>query len=105
MYLLPTYFQNVVGEIYEVDDKMLESLDRLEEHPNFYVREVRSVRRADTNATVDCWIYFLKKFRPQLLSQTFFSDYSSSGDHGLKYAERYLRDPNHPARNEVWLES
>lgn len=80
---------------------MLANLDILEEHPDFYVREIKSVKRLDTKETSSCWIYFLKTFRPQLLNQTFYSDYSSTGDHGLKYAERYLRDPNHPARGEV----
>lgn len=98
------YLQNVIGEIYQVDDKMLANLDILEEHPNFYVREIKSVKRIDKNETSKCWIYFLKNFRPELLNQTFYADYSSTGDHGLKYAERYLRDPSHPARAEVCVE-
>lgn len=32
--------QCVRGEVYEVDDKMLEKLDRLEDHPKFYERKV-----------------------------------------------------------------
>jgi len=95
----------VIGEVYEVDDKMLSNLDILEEHPKFYVREVRPVLRSDTNTVEECWIYFLKSFRPELLSKPFYAEYSSEGDHGLSYIEWYLREPGQPAKFEVQLNS
>lgn len=94
----------MIGEIYQVDDQTLEALDRLEEHPTFYVREKECIQRLDNKQTVECWVYFLKKFRPELLNSTFLTEYSSTGPHGLVYAERYLRDPLHPARKEVFIE-
>ena len=33
-------YQCVLGEVYEVDDKMLELLDQLEDHPKYYERKV-----------------------------------------------------------------
>ncbi|KAJ8934602.1 hypothetical protein NQ318_002946 [Aromia moschata] len=35
---------HVEGEVYEVDDKVLANLDVLEDHPNYYVRQLRDVR-------------------------------------------------------------
>ncbi|CAH0717119.1 unnamed protein product, partial [Brenthis ino] len=88
---------NVKGEIYEVDETMLEKLDILEDHPNFYIRETDEIV-ADKGCcepeTVKCWVYFLKNFRPELLSKPVLESYSASGDHGLPYLERSKRDPN-----------
>lgn len=36
-------FQQVHGEIYDVDSKMLLKLDELEDHPRFYVRTEEKV--------------------------------------------------------------
>ena len=35
--------QKICGEIYEVDDAKLVSLDKLENHPDFYVRRLERV--------------------------------------------------------------
>lgn len=35
---------SILGEIYEVDDKVLEKLDKLEDYPAFYDREVQQIR-------------------------------------------------------------
>ncbi|KAL1474432.1 hypothetical protein MTO96_037977 [Rhipicephalus appendiculatus] len=78
----------VHGEVYQVDDRMLEVLDRLESHPDYYVRSQEDVfmlpqPKASTDANVEgttptppteagdrrkAWIYFLRKFERQLLS-------------------------------------
>lgn len=42
------------GEVYSVNDEILANLDRLEGHPDFYCREVRSTKR-----DLDVWIYVL----------------------------------------------
>lgn len=34
----------ILGEVYEVDDKVLQKLDKLEDYPSFYDREVQTVR-------------------------------------------------------------
>ena len=43
----------VEGEVYEVDKQELDSLDRLEGHPNYYKREVIETSEGDA------WIYLL----------------------------------------------
>uniref|UniRef100_A0A131YM80 Gamma-glutamylcyclotransferase family protein n=1 Tax=Rhipicephalus appendiculatus TaxID=34631 RepID=A0A131YM80_RHIAP len=78
----------VHGEVYQVDDRMLEVLDRLESHPDYYVRSQEDVfmlsqPKSSTDANVEgttptppteagdkrkAWIYFLRKFERQLLS-------------------------------------
>ncbi|XP_067004520.1 putative gamma-glutamylcyclotransferase CG2811 isoform X2 [Anabrus simplex] len=83
---------NVIGEVYEVDQPMLEQLDILEDHPNFYVRRIEDVRVMDNKEglVINCWIYFLQNFKPGMLKQELFKEYSSSGPHGLKYLERFI---------------
>ncbi|XP_045782235.1 putative gamma-glutamylcyclotransferase CG2811 isoform X1 [Maniola jurtina] len=81
----------VKGEVYEVDDIMLGKLDILEDHPNYYVRELDDILVNKLNSsdqeTVKCWVYFLKNFRPELLSKPQLENYSSTGPHGLRYLE------------------
>ncbi|XP_068621972.1 putative gamma-glutamylcyclotransferase CG2811 [Battus philenor] len=81
----------VQGEVYEVDDNMLAKLDILEDHPNYYIREIDNVEimKSDTNETqkIKCWIYFLKNFKEELLSRQMLENYSSSGSHGMPYLE------------------
>ena len=50
--------------------------------------------RSTEQETVQCWVYFLKNFRPELLSKPLLENYSSYGDHGMRYLERSKRDPN-----------
>ncbi|XP_019868611.1 putative gamma-glutamylcyclotransferase CG2811 isoform X2 [Aethina tumida] len=79
--------QNVMGEVYEVDDKVLAKLDILEEHPDFYVRELYDVVRSDgDNEIVKVWIYMIKKFKPDYLTHTTYENYSSHGSHGRPYS-------------------
>jgi gamma-glutamylaminecyclotransferase len=80
---------------------MLRHLDILEEHPTFYTREIEEIELYTKNIRSDCWIYFLKKFKPDLLEQQHFAYYISSGDHGLVYAERYQRDPSYNCKQDV----
>nr|XP_026488746.1 putative gamma-glutamylcyclotransferase CG2811 isoform X1 [Vanessa tameamea] len=82
---------NVKGEVYEVDDTMLGKLDILEDHPNYYVREIDDViiqkHGSSEEETLKCWIYFLKNFRRELLTKPQLENYSSQGSHGLPYME------------------
>lgn len=43
MYVTVSHKQFVLGEIYDVDSKMLKRLDELEEHPTFYERTEEEV--------------------------------------------------------------
>uniref|UniRef100_A0A2A4JLL5 Gamma-glutamylcyclotransferase family protein n=1 Tax=Heliothis virescens TaxID=7102 RepID=A0A2A4JLL5_HELVI len=84
----------VRGEIYDVDEKMLQKLDILEDHPNYYVREkdhivIKSLESTgeETEKNVLCWVYFLKNFKPELLKRPHLESYSSQGSHGMPYMD------------------
>ncbi|XP_076268938.1 putative gamma-glutamylcyclotransferase CG2811 isoform X1 [Rhynchophorus ferrugineus] len=103
----PGQSHNVKGEVYEVDDKVLADLDVLEDHPNFYVRglyEVEDVDQPDQKSE-SVWIYTIRTFKKELLSQTLFESYSNFDSHGLKYHERYLRDPTYDPKTDLYPES
>jgi gamma-glutamylcyclotransferase (GGCT)/AIG2-like uncharacterized protein YtfP len=54
----------VFGELFEVDRKTLQRLDRLENHPMWYQRQRRRFRKAD-GATVQAWVYIMRlEWRP-----------------------------------------
>lgn len=84
-------FQNVCGEVFQVDDKMFERLDKLEEHPKFYERKLTQINTEDS--VIDCWCYFMTNFRQELLSKEFIEDYDSLalGELGLEYLVRSKR--------------
>ncbi|XP_011053912.1 PREDICTED: putative gamma-glutamylcyclotransferase CG2811 isoform X1 [Acromyrmex echinatior] len=103
----------VFGEIYDVDSQMLKRLDALEEHPQFYERTEETVLLASETAlkpgkifeevseSTKAWIYFLPKFKSSLLDGAMYESYSNNGSHGLKYCEKYVRDPSYDHRKEV----
>uniref|UniRef100_A0A023G7K7 Gamma-glutamylcyclotransferase family protein n=1 Tax=Amblyomma triste TaxID=251400 RepID=A0A023G7K7_AMBTT len=94
----------VSGEVYEVDDRMLELLDRLESHPDFYTRSLEDVELLSppqpedpaNKSTTDspssspespsdfsnsssrrkAWIYFVPKMEEQLLSLPYVENYT-----------------------------
>nr|CAI5847563.1 unnamed protein product [Callosobruchus analis] len=85
---------HVKGEVYEVDGKVLEKLDILEEHPDFYIRDLYDIKPLASNEPeTKAWIYMIRDFKPELLNQTFYDSYSNSycSSLGQKYVERYLR--------------
>ncbi|XP_045601954.1 putative gamma-glutamylcyclotransferase CG2811 isoform X2 [Procambarus clarkii] len=81
----------IEGEVYEVDDKMLATLDKLEDHPRYYERKIIKVLLQKSREEVDCWIYLLFKYKPHMMELPFLKAYSSSGNHGKSYCARYLR--------------
>ncbi|CAH0697948.1 unnamed protein product [Spodoptera exigua] len=95
----------VQGEIYDVDEKMLGKLDILEDHPNYYVREIDDIVVKNTlskhSQTEKCWVYFLKNFKPELLQRPFYDNYDSLGSHGLQYMDRSKRDPKYNHKSEI----
>lgn len=42
------------------------------------------------------WMYTLIDFKEELLQKPMMANYSSYGEHGLRYVERYLRDLQDP---------
>ena len=83
---------NIHGEIYEVDQKMLENLDVLEDHPNYYQRRPEKVTKSDDNCEIECWIYTLKKYKEEMLKLPMLSNYNSEDDHGRPYVPRCDRE-------------
>uniref|UniRef100_A0A1E1XDH0 Gamma-glutamylcyclotransferase family protein n=1 Tax=Amblyomma aureolatum TaxID=187763 RepID=A0A1E1XDH0_9ACAR len=94
----------VYGEVYKVDDRMLELLDRLESHPDFYVRSLEDVvvlsrhqsGNSEDQATphsaktsskppsnhselplrLNVWVYFMRKNEKELLTLPHLSNYT-----------------------------
>ncbi|KAK9759270.1 Gamma-glutamyl cyclotransferase, AIG2-like [Popillia japonica] len=79
----------VKGEVYEVDKNVLDKLDVLEDHPDFYQRELHKVNNLDGGGDITAWIYFIKNFKSHLLQLPMYESYSNNGDHGLRYVIRY----------------
>ncbi|KAK6642634.1 hypothetical protein RUM43_004136 [Polyplax serrata] len=107
----PGVGKNVKGEIYEVDDHVLSQLDILENHPSFYVRETESVQiipqkeeNNDSKEELKCWIYFLKHFKPSLLSMPFLVEYQSEGNHAQPYLPPHKRTPGYQVKNDVLIQ-
>jgi len=53
--------QNIVGEIWKVDEEIFKSVDYLEGYPNFYNRKKFKINRKDNidDDVHECWVYFL----------------------------------------------
>ena len=91
------------GEVYRIDDKMLNWLDEFEGHPTYYERDTLKVfvteeteRKPDETdgketesheRSIECLAYFLKKFPPHMLKHTAYCNYSSDAVDGRTYNE------------------
>jgi len=67
----------VSGEVYEVDEKTLSRLDRLEGHPNWYCRKMVNVSiisegNDKVGGTCCAWLYFFPKRQGQLVKSGVF---------------------------------
>lgn len=85
--MTPDSISSIPGELYKVDDKMLERLDVLEDIPRFYSRKEATVI-SDEAGEVTCWLYSLINFKPELLKSTFLSRYSASDPSLPQYIPR-----------------
>lgn len=63
----------ITGEVYEVNNRTLRSLDRLEDHPHWYQREPVAVLLED-GSDVIAWMYFFPRPRGVLIPSGDFSD-------------------------------
>jgi gamma-glutamylaminecyclotransferase len=83
----PGQGNHIIGEIYEVDDKMFGKLDILEDYPLFYDREIQNMKSGDEE--IPCWVYFLKQYTEDVLKIPFLSEYKDSKEKPyLKGAQR-----------------
>ena len=93
----------VQGEVYAVDQAMLDRLDRLEDHPNLYQRlAVQCVLLEEgqgqwagrqAGEVVDTEAYFLADYREELLQLPHLTNYANmpSAEEG-HYCPRHERD-------------
>ncbi|KAJ8307039.1 hypothetical protein KUTeg_015123 [Tegillarca granosa] len=86
--------KQVLGEIFEVDEKKTQWLDMFEDHPHLYKREIIRVIQVDSGDSGDqaisqrvqeCWCYFYQQFEDSQIKPPFYDDYNSSGARGLEY--------------------
>lgn len=80
---LPGKGHQIKGEVFEIDDKMLQNLDKLEDYPTLYEREVKSLHRRGGEDTDDGQIiegvtYYLKRCPENLLKLEFVEEYKDS---------------------------
>ena len=104
---LCTLFQNILGEIYQVDNKMLKHLDWFEDCPAWYKRQKifvnmithnqsttnSSYKQDDSSKSIpsdyhddgvnskkatECWVYLLENFKEDLVGRRYFADYSDA---------------------------
>ncbi|XP_033624908.1 gamma-glutamylaminecyclotransferase B-like isoform X2 [Asterias rubens] len=84
---------HVEGEIYDVDDKMLQHCDEFEGSPDYYQRVTIQIQltedsggtKVDWEPSQDVMVYVLGSFKESLLELPLRQSYDSNGEHGLKY--------------------
>ncbi len=77
----------VIGELYDVPSEGMRILDRLEGHPSFYERRVRTFLCDRTEEMTDynsrkktAWVYFLNSHLPPTLDRNFYKSYRQGRD-------------------------
>ncbi len=93
--------QKVFGEVYEVDQKLLEHLDWLESHPALYTRTPTQCVMLDTQVIEDCDVYMVMNFKPHLLSLPHLSSYDDSLDKSCRYRSKGERDEDYLMASEI----
>lgn len=98
-------FQQVHGEIYEVDSNVLSEWDELEGHPTWYKRTKCEIITPTAGApgvqaadVVSCFAYFLTDFTKKFLSHKFLSEYTQ--DYHKMYVEPSERHCNIKAQSQ-----
>ncbi|KAM6093758.1 PREDICTED: gamma-glutamylaminecyclotransferase [Chlamydotis macqueenii] len=102
---IPGTGHQVAGEIYSVDDQMLQFLDEFEGCPDMYQRTLMRIEvvewegkggvgeaRATAEGVVECFVYSTMTYPPEWVSLPYHDNYDSSGKHGLSYVLRESRD-------------
>ncbi|XP_077061522.1 gamma-glutamylaminecyclotransferase B-like [Siphateles boraxobius] len=92
---VPGTGQRVHGEIYSVEQKMLEFLDRLENCPRKYQRRLIRLEVHErpgggehtpkAGSSVEAFVYSTDTYEPEWLQKPTYERYEAYGDHGLHY--------------------
>ncbi|ROI62464.1 Gamma-glutamylaminecyclotransferase B [Anabarilius grahami] len=87
--------QRIQGEIYSVDQKMLDFLDEFEECPKLYQRTtvqlvvqdgvVGGKNTLESGSIVEAFMYSTTTYEPEWLQKPTYESYEANGDHGLRY--------------------
>ncbi|RXN19448.1 gamma-glutamylaminecyclotransferase B-like protein [Labeo rohita] len=95
--------QRVYGEIYRVDQKMLEFLDKFEGCPERYQRTKVQLEVQDGDgegentlkpgSIVEAFVYSKNTYEPEWLQTPTYESYDAYGDHGLTYVIPEDRSP------------
>ncbi|KAK2908505.1 hypothetical protein Q8A67_004342 [Cirrhinus molitorella] len=95
--------QHVQGEIYSVDQNMLEFLDKFEKCPKWYRRtkielEVQDGAGEGENtlkpgSIKEAFVYIKTEDEPEWLQKPTYESYDAKGDHGLTYVCPKNRSP------------
>lgn len=105
---IPGQGHRVHGEIYKVDDKMLEFLDAFENVPSMYQRTPVKLEveewvgttegedRPAAGSVTEALMYSTTTYQPGWPSLPHHESYDSNGDHELQYVTRSERGGGHP---------
>lgn len=89
---VPGSGHRVSGEIYNVDQKMLQFLDDFEECPELYQRTSIQLEilkeNGESGGVEEASVYSKIKYEPDWLQKPTYKNYNAYGDHGLKYVCR-----------------
>ncbi|XP_051983054.1 gamma-glutamylaminecyclotransferase B-like [Xyrauchen texanus] len=95
---IPGKGHRVQGEIYSVDEKMLNFLDWFERCPHQYQRTLVKlevdewVGEGENNpkagSIVEAFVYSTTTYKPEWLQNPTYENYNYKGDHGLEYIRR-----------------
>ncbi|KAM6178922.1 gamma-glutamylaminecyclotransferase [Rhynchocyon petersi] len=101
---LPGRGHCVAGEIYAVDEQMLQFLDEFEGCPDMYQRTLVRVEVLEwegergvpeetpaANRIVQCFVYSTDTYSPEWVHLPYHDNYDSQGTHGLRYNPRENR--------------
>lgn len=64
----------ITGEVYAVNERQLQALDALEEHPHWYCREQVAVA-LETGEICHCWLYFNATPEGDLVASGDYADF------------------------------
>ncbi|XP_068124096.1 gamma-glutamylaminecyclotransferase [Hyperolius riggenbachi] len=94
---VPGTGHRIAGEIYMVDDQMLQFLDEFESCPDMYQRTIKRIEILEWGGkedspeerpaanTIECFVYSTTSYKAEWLNLTYHDCYDSYGTHGLPY--------------------
>ncbi|XP_003218759.1 gamma-glutamylaminecyclotransferase isoform X2 [Anolis carolinensis] len=101
----PGIGHRVLGEIYSVDDQMLQFLDEFESCPDMYQRTSTKIKviewedksstpegRSGVNSILECCVYITSTYQPEWVHLPYYDNYDSFGKHKLEYVIRECRN-------------